>query len=187
MVVRLTVDLLAVFFLVWRKVAGKSRCGAPGRLQRSALLLGLSRCPVCHVASLVERCDACLWLLSAWRWLVVSSGEVLPEFFSVGSGGRLLRACLCRAMLPQGLRYAASVGLAGAFWRVFPERFLHGSGGGSSQDRPLSLLAEVLPRSALMALDSFRRRFSPKLPCVCFGRVVRLAVCLAIALANLSR
>ncbi|MQM20452.1 hypothetical protein Taro_053473 [Colocasia esculenta] len=88
------------------------------------------------------------------------------------------------SVLPQGLRYAASVGLAGAFWRVFPERCLCGSGGGSprtdlccfcssaccsvlsdglcslvvgvvhsgegsSQDRPLSLLAEVLPRSAL--------------------------------------
>ncbi|MQL83681.1 hypothetical protein Taro_016185 [Colocasia esculenta] len=88
------------------------------------------------------------------------------------------------AVLPQGLSYAASIGLAGAFWRVFPERCLRGSGGGSprtglccfyssaccsvlsdglcslvvgvvhssegsSQDRPLSLLAEVLPRSAL--------------------------------------
>ncbi|MQM04094.1 hypothetical protein Taro_036890 [Colocasia esculenta] len=81
-------------------------------------------------------------------------------------------------------RYAASVGLAGAFWRVFPERCLGGSGGGSprtvlccfcssagcsilsdvscclvvwvvhsgegsSQDHPMSLLVEVLPRSAL--------------------------------------
>ncbi|MQL98980.1 hypothetical protein Taro_031697, partial [Colocasia esculenta] len=50
----------------------------------------------------------------------------------------------------------SAVALAGAFWRVFPERCLGGSGGGSprtglrsSQDRPLSLLAEVLPRSAL--------------------------------------
>ncbi|MQL91866.1 hypothetical protein Taro_024482 [Colocasia esculenta] len=75
-------------------------------------------------------------------------------------------------------------GWAGAFWRIFPERCLGGSGGGSprtglrcfcspaccnvlsdgpcclvvwivhsgegsSQDRPLSLLAEVLPKSAL--------------------------------------
>ncbi|MQM03299.1 hypothetical protein Taro_036076 [Colocasia esculenta] len=31
-----------------------------------ALLLELSRCSVCHVASLVEHCDTCLWLLSAW-------------------------------------------------------------------------------------------------------------------------
>ncbi|MQL73629.1 hypothetical protein Taro_005974 [Colocasia esculenta] len=41
-----------------------------------ALLLGLSRCSMCRVASLVERCNTCLWLLSAWRWLVVSSSEV---------------------------------------------------------------------------------------------------------------
>ncbi|MQL99764.1 hypothetical protein Taro_032493, partial [Colocasia esculenta] len=60
------------------------------------------------------------------------------------------------AVPPQGLRCAASVGLAGAFWRVFLEWCLGGSGGGSprtglhsSQDRPLSLLVEVLPRSAL--------------------------------------
>ncbi|MQM06064.1 hypothetical protein Taro_038884, partial [Colocasia esculenta] len=42
---------------------------------------------VCHVAPLVERCYTCLWLLSALCWLVVNSGELLPEFFSVGSGG----------------------------------------------------------------------------------------------------
>ncbi|MQL73222.1 hypothetical protein Taro_005551 [Colocasia esculenta] len=72
---------------------------------------------VCHVASLVEHCDTCLWLLSALYWLVVSSGEVLSEFFSVGSGGR------------EGLRYV--VDLAGAFWRIFPELCLGGSGGGS--------------------------------------------------------
>ncbi|MQM20621.1 hypothetical protein Taro_053646 [Colocasia esculenta] len=54
-----------------------------------------------------------------WRRVVVSS--------------RLLRARFCRAVLPQGLRYAASIGLAGAFWRVFPERCLGGSGGGSSR------------------------------------------------------
>ncbi|MQL71277.1 hypothetical protein Taro_003577 [Colocasia esculenta] len=72
------------------------------------------------------------------------------------------------SVLPQSLRCA--VGLAGAFWRVFPERCHGGSGGGSpraclrcfcssaccsvlsvgsSQDRPLLILAEVLPRSAL--------------------------------------
>ncbi|MQL73417.1 hypothetical protein Taro_005767 [Colocasia esculenta] len=86
------------------------------------------------------------------------------------------------AVLPESLRCA--VGWAGAFWRIFPERCLGVSGGGSprtglrcfyspaccsvlsdgpcclvvgivhsgegsSQDRPLSLLVEVLPRSAL--------------------------------------
>ncbi|MQL75018.1 hypothetical protein Taro_007410 [Colocasia esculenta] len=44
-------------------------------------------CLVCHVAPLVERCDTCLWSLPASCWLVVNSGEVFPEFFSVGSGG----------------------------------------------------------------------------------------------------
>ncbi|MQL95810.1 hypothetical protein Taro_028482 [Colocasia esculenta] len=64
---RLALDSLAVVFLMWRTLAGKSRCGAPGRLRRilSALLLRLGRCSVCRVASLVERCDTCLWLLSA--------------------------------------------------------------------------------------------------------------------------
>ncbi|MQM12391.1 hypothetical protein Taro_045312, partial [Colocasia esculenta] len=42
---------------------------------------------VCRVAPLVERCDTYLWLLSALCWLVANSGKVLPEFFSVGSGG----------------------------------------------------------------------------------------------------
>ncbi|MQM19918.1 hypothetical protein Taro_052930 [Colocasia esculenta] len=42
---------------------------------------------VYYVAPLVERCDTWLWLLSALCWLVVNSDEVLPEFFSVGSGG----------------------------------------------------------------------------------------------------
>ncbi|MQL98146.1 hypothetical protein Taro_030850 [Colocasia esculenta] len=55
-------------------------------------LLELSICSMCCVASLVERCDTCLWLLSAWCWLVVSSSDVLLEFFSVGSGRRLIYA-----------------------------------------------------------------------------------------------
>ncbi|MQL92748.1 hypothetical protein Taro_025379 [Colocasia esculenta] len=46
---------------------------------QSTSLLELSRCFVCRVAPLVERCDTCLWLLSALCWLVVNSGEVLPE------------------------------------------------------------------------------------------------------------
>ncbi|MQM23429.1 hypothetical protein Taro_056493 [Colocasia esculenta] len=39
--------------------------------------VGLSRrpCLACCVAPLVERCNTCLWLLSAWCWLVVSSSE----------------------------------------------------------------------------------------------------------------
>ncbi|MQL97592.1 hypothetical protein Taro_030287, partial [Colocasia esculenta] len=82
---RLALDSLAVVFLVWRTLVGKSRCS------------------LCHVASLVKRCDSCLWLLSAWCWLVVSSGEtevhhlvalcsseVSPEPFAVVLNGALV-------------------------------------------------------------------------------------------------
>ncbi|MQL89707.1 hypothetical protein Taro_022289, partial [Colocasia esculenta] len=78
-----------------------------------ASLLELSRCFVCRVAPLVERCDTCLWLLSALCWLVVDSGEVLPEFFSAGSGGgevfprTLLCSFLVVAALPSRLRCIA--------------------------------------------------------------------------------
>ncbi|MQL68735.1 hypothetical protein Taro_001013, partial [Colocasia esculenta] len=171
-VARLAVDSLAVVFSVWRTIAGKSR---------------LCRCSVCRVASLVECCDTCLWLLSlrciAWlpcvlvrfpRTVCCCPGEGFsPDCFTPVSAV---------AVLPQSLRCV--VGLARAFWQVFPEQYLGGSGGGSprtdlccfcssaccsvlsdglyclviwvvhsgegsSQNRPLSLLAEVLPRSAL--------------------------------------
>ncbi|MQL77739.1 hypothetical protein Taro_010157, partial [Colocasia esculenta] len=42
---------------------------------------------VFRVAPLVEHCDTWLWLLPTLCWLVVNSGEVFREFFSVGSGG----------------------------------------------------------------------------------------------------
>ncbi|MQM23507.1 hypothetical protein Taro_056572, partial [Colocasia esculenta] len=97
-------------------------------------LLELSRCFVCHVARLVERCDTCLWLLSALCWLVANSGEVLPKFFSVGSGGGEVfsRTVLCLflvvAALPSGLRCIAWLLCSGGaslgcpvFWCGFPE------------------------------------------------------------------
>ncbi|MQM22737.1 hypothetical protein Taro_055794, partial [Colocasia esculenta] len=84
--------------------------------------------------------------------------------------------------------YAASVGLAGAFWRVFPERCLGGFGGvfprtglccfyssaGCSifSDGPcclvvgLCILVKVLPMTALCR---FWRRFFPGVLCVSFG------------------
>ncbi|MQM15635.1 hypothetical protein Taro_048582, partial [Colocasia esculenta] len=55
---------------------------------------------VCRVAPLVERCDTCLWLLPALCWLVANFGELLPEFFSVGSGGELFVVVLVRVPLP---------------------------------------------------------------------------------------
>ncbi|MQM06671.1 hypothetical protein Taro_039503 [Colocasia esculenta] len=161
---RLALDSLEVAFLVWRTLASQSRCLCA--VVRCARDVELSRCLMCCVAPLVERCNTCLWLLPAWCWQVVSFGVVLPKFFSVGSGGSedcfvLVSAVVVR---PQSLRCA--VGLAGAFWRVFPRtvpwwfwwRFsqdrlvlllqfylLQCS---SLMDRPLSLLAEVIPRSA---------------------------------------
>ncbi|MQL86803.1 hypothetical protein Taro_019333 [Colocasia esculenta] len=79
--------------------------------------------------------------------------------YSVCRVASLVEHCdTCIAWLPcvLGLRYA--VVLAGVFWWVFPELCLGGSGGvrsgeGPSQDRPLSFLAEVLPRSALCSFD----------------------------------
>ncbi|MQM06898.1 hypothetical protein Taro_039730 [Colocasia esculenta] len=181
---RLAVDSLAVVFPVWRIVVGKSRCGAPGRLRhiwcsaRSVLLLRLSRCSVCRVASLVELYDTCLWLLSAWCWLVVSSSEVLLEFFSVGSGGSegffqdysMLVSAV--AMLPQGLRYV--IDLAGAFWLV-------------SQNCALVVLVEVLPGPAcvvstvlLAAVFSLKRALPDD------GLVSVVGVWLAVLLMEVS-
>ncbi|MQM19874.1 hypothetical protein Taro_052889, partial [Colocasia esculenta] len=119
--------------LQWVVVAAASRAW------RSALLLELSRYFVCSVASLVECCDTCLWLLSAWHWLVVSSCEVLPESFSVGSAGKLFAVFL-------GLRYA--VRLASEF----------------SQNGASVVLVEVLPGLVLprIALCCFWWRFSPE-------------------------
>ncbi|MQM18953.1 hypothetical protein Taro_051953 [Colocasia esculenta] len=148
------------------------------------LLLG---CSVCRVASPVEHCDTCLWLLSAWRWLVVSSGEVLPEFFSIGSGGSEECSVLISAIvvLPQGLRYAASVGLAGAFWKngafVVLVEVLPGPDCVASivllaavfslmvcvlWSLGLCILVKVLPR---IALCRFWQRFFPGVLCVGFG------------------
>ncbi|MQM23652.1 hypothetical protein Taro_056719, partial [Colocasia esculenta] len=134
-VARLALDSLAVVFPVWRACAGK--------------------CSVCHVASLVERCDTCLWLLSAWSWLVVSSGEVLPEFFSVGSGRKPFVVVLNDALvvlvevLPGPACVASAVLLAVVFSLMVRVVWVVHSGEGSSQDRPLSLLVEALPRNAL--------------------------------------
>ncbi|MQL81946.1 hypothetical protein Taro_014413 [Colocasia esculenta] len=130
----------------------------------------------------------CGWRWTCWQWsslyggqLQASPGAVLLAVF--GTFGcvcvaKAERACVwcglhrCRVVVcGTGLRYV--VVLAGAFWRVFLERCLGGSGGGSprtsllfflmvcvvwvvhfgegsSQDRPLSLLVEVLPRNAFV-------------------------------------
>ncbi|MQM17460.1 hypothetical protein Taro_050432 [Colocasia esculenta] len=84
---------------------------------------------VCCVALLVEHCYTYLWLLSALCWIVVNSGEFLPEFFSVGSGGRLFRACFCQLVCY--LKVEVCCCCVGRCVLVgFPERCLGGSGGG---------------------------------------------------------
>ncbi|MQL91316.1 hypothetical protein Taro_023926, partial [Colocasia esculenta] len=97
-------------------------------------------------------------------WLVVSSVEVLPESFSVGSGGKpfavlLVRVSLrtvSRSTVPWWFwwrfsqdRFASTVLLATVFSLMVRVVWVVHSGEGSSQDRPLSLLVEVFPRSAL--------------------------------------
>ncbi|MQL73275.1 hypothetical protein Taro_005632 [Colocasia esculenta] len=149
----------------------------------------------CRVASLVERCDTCLWLLSAWCWLVVSSGEVLPESFSIGSGGvrgfsedySVLVSPI--AVLPQGLRTVP-------WW--FGWRF--------SQDRltllllaavfsmkvcvvwsfGLCVLVKVLPRIALCRFwwrffpGVLSVRFGPPLCCPCGSKCVVWLGCVLV-------
>ncbi|MQM22437.1 hypothetical protein Taro_055489 [Colocasia esculenta] len=201
-VAQLAVESLAVVFTMWRTVAGKSRCGAPGRLRRigcvcavvaeracvwcslhrcrvvvcgtgrsvfallvvpycwgvccvgcvcgllsvlyyalcsawSSLLLGLSRCSMCRVALLVECCDTCLWLLSAWCWLVVSSGSSQDRPLSL-LVEVLPRSALCSfrttVVLPLWFEVCCLVGLHSG--EVLPERLL-------------VLLVEVLPKAAL--------------------------------------
>ncbi|MQL99628.1 hypothetical protein Taro_032353 [Colocasia esculenta] len=85
----------------------------------------LSRCFVCGVASPVERCDTCLWSSSAWLRCIAWLPCVLvrfPRTVCCCSGEGFSQDCFVLvstvAVLPQSLRCA--VGLAGAFWRVFP-------------------------------------------------------------------
>ncbi|MQL97214.1 hypothetical protein Taro_029897 [Colocasia esculenta] len=106
--------------------------------------------------TLVERCDTCLWLLSALRWLVANPGEVLPEFFFVWFWWKLVSAGCCAT---SGLRYAVVV-LAVAFWWVFSKRCLGGSGGvlvKFSQDGSWRFWVEVLPKAALCCLPVHSR------------------------------
>ncbi|MQM05304.1 hypothetical protein Taro_038110 [Colocasia esculenta] len=97
---------------------------------------------VFHVAPLVERCDTCLWLLSALCLLVVNSGKVLPEFFSIGSDGSL--CCLvgrrCVALEVEVHRLVAvcsgdvfpdRLAVPLCVLVSFPERCLGGFSGGS--------------------------------------------------------
>ncbi|MQL99598.1 hypothetical protein Taro_032317 [Colocasia esculenta] len=155
----------------------------------STSLLELSRCFVCCVVPLVKRCDTCLWLLSALCRLVVNSSEVLPEFFSVGSGGGENGTLVVLVeVLPEPVCVASAICCVLSVGRLFGLR-----SGDVFPERLLALSVEVLP----------------KLPCVCFvfhcslsvemscrhvtvglgvvGQgVVPLTLCLAVVLARLS-
>ncbi|MQL68675.1 hypothetical protein Taro_000950 [Colocasia esculenta] len=129
---------------------GSERSGRYSGVRLPCMILahaaGCSCCCVACEASVIARCvravgarlvlDSLAVVFLVWRTLASQSNLALTG---------------CELWL--SLRSA--VGLAGAFWRVFPERRLGGSGGGSlrtglrsSHDRPLSLLVEVLPKSA---------------------------------------
>ncbi|MQL89082.1 hypothetical protein Taro_021653, partial [Colocasia esculenta] len=142
-------------------------------------LSALDLMEVCGFPARFLAVDSLAVVFPVWRTVFgkSSSGEVLPEFFSVGSGGS------------EGLRYA--IDLAGAFWWVFLEWCLGGSGGGSPRTG-----LQVLPKSVLC---SFRTTVALPLwfeVCrlvglcsVCLGvvgqGVVPLTVCPAVALARL--
>ncbi|MQL81956.1 hypothetical protein Taro_014422 [Colocasia esculenta] len=102
-----------------------------------------------------------------------------------GSGGRTVCCCPGEGfsqdyfalvsvvvVLPQSLR--CTVGLAGAFWRVFPERCLGGSGGGS-------------PRTCLRCFCSSAgcSVLSDGLYCLVVGLCILVKVLLRIALLSL--
>ncbi|MQL96908.1 hypothetical protein Taro_029583 [Colocasia esculenta] len=81
---------------VFGSMGGDATFGVPSGGPGVGFFVGLHICvgvsrrlrePTCGVAftgaglwSVEPRCDTCLWLLSALCWLVVNSGEVLPEF-----------------------------------------------------------------------------------------------------------
>ncbi|MQL69853.1 hypothetical protein Taro_002174, partial [Colocasia esculenta] len=95
-----------------------------------AHVAGCSCCCAACVASVVARrvravaarlaLDSLAVVFLVWRTLASQSSEVLLKFFSVGSGG----SEDCSALV-------SAVALESAFWRVFPERCLGGSCGGS--------------------------------------------------------
>ncbi|MQM13931.1 hypothetical protein Taro_046859 [Colocasia esculenta] len=122
-----------------------------------------------------------LW--SALCWLVVNSGEVLPEFFSVGSGGKWFAIVLSGVLvvLVEALSGPACVASAVLLAIVFLSDGLCCWPFGLCvlvkvlpRIAPLLILAKVLPRSAWTALSAFG------------GGVVPLTVCLAVVLARLS-
>ncbi|MQM20914.1 hypothetical protein Taro_053944, partial [Colocasia esculenta] len=156
---------------------------------RMRAAVGCSCYCVACVASVVAQCvravvprsalDSLAMVFPIWRMITGKSRRALRHLLVVVVGLALAGCELwCIAWLPcvLGLRCAVGFGLAGAFWRVFPEQCLGGSGRVKVLPRIalLLLLAEVLPRSALcsMALGTFG------------GGVVPLAVRLAAALAR---
>ncbi|MQL84402.1 hypothetical protein Taro_016906 [Colocasia esculenta] len=83
-------------------------------------------CSCCHSASVASVVAQCVHAVVA-RLAVDSLVVVFPVWRTLASKSR--RGALGSLQRNWGLRYA--VDLAGAFWQVFPELYLGGSGGGS--------------------------------------------------------
>ncbi|MQL89436.1 hypothetical protein Taro_022008 [Colocasia esculenta] len=124
-------------------------------VESSALLLELSRCSVCHVASLVECCDTCLWLLSAWCWLVVSSSEAeVHHLVALCSGevsqNRLVLSCGMVVLVGFSQDRLAFLLLAAVFSLMVHAVWSFG----------LCVLVKVLPRICVVWLGYVLVRFS---------------------------
>ncbi|MQM17487.1 hypothetical protein Taro_050457, partial [Colocasia esculenta] len=97
-------------------VVGRFACAAVGFVVGLHVRVGVSRRlrePTCGVAFTGAR----LWsvepvevgFVARAKQLVVNSGEVLPEFFSVGSGGKLFVAVLVRVSLSEAISVLVDV------------------------------------------------------------------------------
>ncbi|MQL93745.1 hypothetical protein Taro_026391 [Colocasia esculenta] len=217
-VVQLVVDSLAVVFpyggrlqaspgAVLLVVFGAFECVCVPKAERAYVWCGLHWCKVvfCGTDRGFSRTVLCSFLVAvalpsrprciAWLPYVLVR---FPRTVCCCPGEHFSQDCFVLAfvvaVLPQSLRCA--VGLAGAFWRVFPERCLGGSSGGSPKTClhcfcsstccsvlsdslcclvvGLCILVKVLPK---IALCRSWWRFSPKL----------LLVVLVVAALSLCR
>ncbi|MQM07967.1 hypothetical protein Taro_040816 [Colocasia esculenta] len=199
-------DSLAVVFPVWRTIAGKSKRGAPGlfpvglvegvlALLAIPLLLGLLRhLSVVVVGLVLVGCG--LWCI-AWLPCVLVRFPRTICYCPVRSGDFSQNDAL--VVLVEVLLGPACVAsivlLAAVFSLMVCVVWVVHSGEGSSQDRLLLLLVEVLSRSALCSFRAIVVLLLWIEVCRLVGLhsgvvsrgVVSLAMCLAVALASLSR
>ncbi|MQM01826.1 hypothetical protein Taro_034585 [Colocasia esculenta] len=92
-----------------------------------------------HVVAARLALDSLVVVFLVWRMLAGKSRRALQHLLVVVVSLALTGCELwlrCITWLPCVLSLRCAIGLAGAFWRVFPEQCLGGSGGGSSQNHP---------------------------------------------------